>query len=105
MDTPMFLVTEKQKMTPAKAKMSSATTEAIQAVMDTLLQRGMWSKYHHTHWSNFLKEMTCIEKLHLWWDSITTGSMFEVESTMGEEPEVEIEMPLKAFHKMKNKGK
>ena len=101
MDVPMFLVTEKQKMTPAKAKFAVDTKGDIQAVMDVLLERGMWSKYHHTHWSNFLKEMTCSEKIHLWWDSITTGAMFEVESTMGEEPEVEIEMPVKAFKKMK----
>lgn len=103
----MFLVTEKQKMSPKKAKFTANTREDIQATMDFLLSRGMWSKYHHTHWSAFLSECGDPEMLHLWWDAITTGSMFEVESPLEESleaPEVEIEMPLKDFKKIGGGG-
>jgi len=56
----------------------------IQATIDFLYERGMWSKFHKEQWSDQLSKINDAEKLHLWWDAITQGAMFEMESPLHE---------------------
>lgn len=57
-----------------------ANKDDIAATINFLYQRGMWSKFHYVQWMNQLKKMDDAEMLHLWWDAITGGAMFEVDS-------------------------
>lgn len=76
MDSPTFLYAGKRK----NEKNFVAVTKAdIEAVIRFLYKRGMWSKYHYTQWLEELKDCQDPEMLHLWWDSIVGGAMFETE--------------------------
>ena len=82
MDTPIFILANKDRKN--KASFDSAAKADIKATMQFLFKRGMWSKYHYTHWMRELESMECSEMLHLWWDAITGGAMFETESMISE---------------------
>lgn len=79
MDTPLFLF--ENENTKAFA---TKTKRDIDATLDFLYKRGMWSKFHYDEWKKQLKTMDDPEKLHLWWDAITAGAMFEIESPLEE---------------------
>ena len=96
MDVPVFLVCGTNGVNQEHVK--AMRTD----IMDTIkffYKKGFWSKHHYTHWLQAAKDMEDPEKLHLWWDSITTGAMFEIEGrtsarleAMEELVEDEIEM-------------
>ena len=73
---PVFL---KSKDRPTSKKFTKDTKEDIQAVLDLLHDRGMWSKYHYDKWSKELDICNDEALLHGWWDAITVGSMFELD--------------------------
>ena len=77
-DVPVFLFSKKRSKKQISA-FTNDTKEDIKATIEFLYKRGMWSKYHYTRWIAELDGM-CEESLHLWWDSIVDGAMFEMES-------------------------
>lgn len=77
MDSPAFLYTDEKRKNIDNFR--NATRNDIEATINFLYRRGMWSKYHYTQWKNELKDIQSEETLHLWWDSIVGGAMFEVE--------------------------
>jgi len=79
-DVPMFLFKDKKD----DKKFIKETKADIKAVIDLLYKRGMWSRYHYGFWTAELDKCTSAEMLHLWWDSIVSGAMNEVESPMEE---------------------
>ena len=79
MDSPAFLYTKGQDKRANKANFMTTTRNDIQETIKFLYKRGMWSKYHYTQWLNELKDCESEETLHLWWDAIVSGAMFEVE--------------------------
>ena len=81
MDTPVFILAGKERTT--KKSFDDATRNDIEATLKFLYKRGMWSKFHFKHWIAEVKNMDS-EMLHLWWDAITTGAMFETESMVEE---------------------
>ena len=76
MDSPSFLYTEERKN---QNNFITVTRADIKATIDFLYKRGMWSKYHYTQWKTELANIKDEETLHLWWDAIVGGAMFEVE--------------------------
>ena len=81
MDTPVFILANKNRKT--KDSFDNAVRNDIEATLKFLYKRGMWSKFHFKHWMAEIKEMDS-EMLHLWWDAITNGAMFETESMVEE---------------------
>ena len=77
MDAPAFLYAGTERKN--KKNFISVTRNDIRATIDFLYKRGMWSKYHYTQWKTELADIKDEETLHLWWDSIVGGAMFEVE--------------------------
>ena len=77
MDVPAFLYTEKNRKN--SENFISVTKNDIMATIKFLYKRGMWSKYHQTQWIAELNDCNDEETLHLWWDAIVGGAMFEVE--------------------------
>ena len=75
-DVPVMDIASKKK----NKEFLKKNKDDIQATMDFLYKRGMWSKFHYEQWTNMLKECESSELLHLWWDSIVGGAMFEMES-------------------------
>ena len=88
MHTPVFLFGNDN------VEFSNKVREDIIATIEFLYKRGMWSKFHYDFWLKEAKKMNNAEKLHLWWDDIVSGSMFEVESPLEEQLEAEGEKPL-----------
>ena len=78
-DVPVFLFGKNRDGSKAQSAFVNSTKDDIQATLDFLYKRGMWSKYHYEHWTMALSEMK-EEMLHLWWDAIVGGAMFEMES-------------------------
>ncbi len=79
----------------------------ILATIEFLYKRGMWSKFHYTQWKKMAMHMDA-EALHLWWDSIVGGAMFEMESPKMEMLEAKTEKMEEMAeemveHKMKSK--
>ena len=77
MDAPAFLYTDKDRKN--SENFLSVTKNDIRATIKFLYKRGMWSKYHYTQWMAELEDCNDEEILHLWWDAIVGGAMFEVE--------------------------
>jgi len=75
-DAPSFLYARDRKK---NKEFVSATKNDIIETIKFLYKRGMWSKYHYTHWMEEAKKCNDEETLHLWWDAIVGGAMFEVE--------------------------
>lgn len=90
-DVPVFLYLEERKGSKVSETFLKDTKADIQAVLDLLMQRGMWSEYHYKKWSAELKACGSEEVVHLWWDAITTGTMFETESKVMEMIEGQLE--------------
>ncbi len=78
-DVPVFMFSKDRYDSKASSAFTNDTRSDIKATLDFLLKRGMFSSYHHKHWLNALGGMH-EEMLHLWWDSIVGGSMFEMDS-------------------------
>ena len=76
MDAPVFLYSDTRKNSK---EFKSVTKNDIIATIKFLYKRGMWSKYHYTMWMKEVQAMEDEEMLHLWWDSIVGGAMFETE--------------------------
>ena len=76
MDAPIFLYDDNRKN---KESFMTATRADIISTIKFLYKRGMWSKYHYTHWMKEAEGIESEEMLHLWWDSIVSGAMFETE--------------------------
>ena len=87
MDTPVFLFSGDNKTFGKKTK------DDIIATIEFLYSRGMWSKFHYENWLKEAQEMSDAEELHLWWDSIVAGAMFEIESPLEERIEKMSEPP------------
>lgn len=79
MDAPEFLYNNGRKGSANQKKFLQATKEDIIETIRFLYKRGMWSKYHYTHWTREANSMESEEELHLWWDAIVGGAMFETE--------------------------
>ena len=77
MDAPAFLYKKEERKN--KKNFISVTRNDISETIKFLYKRGMWSKYHYTQWTAELNDIEDEETLHLWWDSIVGGAMFEVE--------------------------
>lgn len=77
MDAPSFFYGNKERKN--KKNFISATKNDIVATIRFLYKRGMWSKYHYTQWMAEVNSCEDEEMLHLWWDSIVGGAMFETE--------------------------
>ena len=104
-DVPVFIY-RKDRSPKLKSAFVSSNKEDILATIAFLYKRGMWSKFHHDKWSAEVKDSNCEEYLHLYWDSITSGAMFEMESPHMEALEAKTEaMEEKAEEKVKMKGK
>lgn len=73
---PVFL---NSKDRPTSGKFVKDTKADVQAVLDLLYERGMWSKYHYDKWSKELDICGDEALLHGWWDAITSGAMFELD--------------------------
>ena len=76
LDSPTFLYTKERKN---KKNFMTVTRADIKATIEFLYKRGMWSKYHYTQWKAELANIQDEETLHLWWDAIVGGAMFETE--------------------------
>lgn len=76
MHAPVFLAKENRE---TSEEFIQKTKEDIQAILDTLKKRGMWSKYHYDKWSAELEVCKDEALLHAWWDAITHGAMFELD--------------------------
>ena len=107
MDSPAFLFKEGRKSNDEE--FNKPTKNDIRATIRFLYQRGMWSKYHYTMWTKELESCKDSEMLHLWWDSIVGGAMFEVEGRLEarleaiEEAEADkIEQESMKYRQMKN---
>ena len=100
-DVPMFIFSKKREGSSEQKKFIQDTKADIKAVIDLLYKRGMWSKYHYEKWSKELSMCNNEEMLHLWWDSITTGAMNEVESP--KEESLELFTELKAEKMLQDK--
>lgn len=83
MDAPVFLYKEGRD----DKEFITVTRNDIKATIDFLYKRGMWSKYHYMQWKKALDQIKDAETLHLWWDSIVSGAMFETEPMLGEKIE------------------
>lgn len=79
-DVPFFLFKKNRKNTPEQKAFLAETRADIRAVIELLSKRGMWSEYHTKRWLAELDVCNDEEVLHLWWDSIVGGAMFEVGS-------------------------
>ena len=107
MDTPAFLLAEGKER--KDEEFNKPTKNDIRATIRFLYQRGMWSKYHYTMWMKELESCGDSEMLHLWWDSIVGGAMFEVEGrfearleAIEEAEEDKIEQQMMKKRQMKN---
>lgn len=68
-----------------KKEFNQITYNDIDATIKFLYKRGMWSKYHYMEWTKALNAIKDDgEALHLWWDAIVSGAMFETETGLGE---------------------
>ena len=76
MDAPMFLYGDEDRNSK---EFKAVTKNDIVATIKFLYKRGMWSRYHYTMWMKEVEAMDSEEMLHLWWDSIVGGAMFETE--------------------------
>jgi RNAse (barnase) inhibitor barstar len=76
MHAPVFLANKNRS---TSKKFTKKTKEDIQAVLDTLKERGMWSNYYYDNWSAELAICKDEALLHAWWDAITNGAMFELD--------------------------
>lgn len=77
MDAPAFIYGNKNRSN--RQKFVKKNKEDVLATIEFLYKRGMWSKFHYEQWKAEAQSMTDEEMLHLWWDSIVGGAMFEVE--------------------------
>lgn len=70
-------------MNSCKGKGSEEFLKAnVADIKDTLTfmyKKGMISKFHYEQWNKMTNGLDA-ETAHLWWDSITSGVMFEMES-------------------------
>jgi hypothetical protein len=79
---PVFQTNKKR----AGAKKLAADAKAdIKAVIELLFERGMWSKFHYDKWMQGLEELDDEVSLHMWWDAVVNGAMFEVDCEEFEE--------------------
>ena len=84
MHSPSFLY-GKDRSGKAKADFAKITYMDIKETMKFLYKRGMWSKYHFMQWTKALEELkNNEEELHLWWDAIVSGAMFETDALLKE---------------------
>ena len=74
MHVPVFQVNKNRKGSAAFVKDAKAD---IIATIEFLYSRGMWSKFHYDKWKAAAEEMEDEIKLHMWWDAIADGAMFE----------------------------
>lgn len=80
MHSPVFLYTDDRN----DKDFVAVTKNDIKATIDFLYKRGMWSKYHYMQWKKALDQITDAETLHLWWDAIVSGAMFETDAMLDE---------------------
>lgn len=78
-DVPNFVYDKKRKGSTNQKAFVKANKEDIVETIKFLYKRGMWSKFHYTYWLKEAQSMTSEEDLHLWWDAIVGGAMFEKE--------------------------
>jgi hypothetical protein len=72
-------------------KFVEANKKDILATYKFLYNRGMWSKFHYEQWSKMIEDCKDAETLHLAWDSIVSGAMYEMESPKHEAMEARTE--------------
>lgn len=73
---PVFQVNKNRKGSKVFAKDAKAD---VVATIEFMYERGMWSKFHYDKWKAAAEEMNDEVKLHMWWDAIVNGVMFEEE--------------------------
>ncbi len=82
--SPAFIYDE-NRTDKEKKEFAQITYSDIDATIKFLYKRGMWSKYHYMQWTKALESMKDDEEtLHLWWDAIVSGAMFEVPAMLEE---------------------
>lgn len=104
MDAPQFLYSEGRKNSSNQKEFIKATKDDIVATIKFLYKRGMWSKYHYTYWLKEANSMQSEEELHLWWDAIVGGAMFETEPLLESKKEAMEEVEeskVPGYNKMK----
>ena len=77
MHAPVF---QGMKNRAGEAKFMKDAKADIQAVMDLLYKRGMWSKFHYEKWTQGLKELDNEVLVHGWWDDIVASAMYELDA-------------------------
>ena len=104
MDAPMFLYSGSRENSK---EFTTITKNDIIATIKFLYKRGMWSKYHYTMWLKEVQAMEDEEMLHLWWDAIVGGAMFETEPMIEAKMEAmqELEEDKVEQHKVKCRRK
>lgn len=78
-DVPIATIMNQVKDGSNNKEFEKANRADVLATIEFLYKRGMWSKFHYNHWKKMANGMDA-EMLHLWWDAITSGAMFEMES-------------------------